>query len=596
MNLKPSIPAPRPLAELEKNSAMDLPLVKIVFRSVAVLLGATQLILARNSFGPDSRSYSEIARAYLRHDWPMAINAYWSPFYSWLIALALKIGNPSLRQEFPLLHLLNFFIFVVALVAFEFFWSGLLNAESLRRLQSAHSRPEGLPPASFWILGYVLFTWLTVGSILAVIGPDLCVTVIVFFLAGLLIRIKGAIAIEELGRLPVEKKLYIWLGIALGVGYLTKAVMFPMAFVLLAVTLCLRLNYRNFFNVLLALVIFVSIAAPQIILISGAKARFTFGDSGKLNFAWNNYGLPNCNWQGQSDSGTPLHPTRMVDSDLQMFEFNGPIAANYPPWYDPSYWNDGLSPRFSGRLVFRNFVRNATIIALDFARPRVWFAGVIVLLLICDPVATVRSSFHYWYLIAPSLCVFAAYSLTAAELRYLPAWLLMVWAALLAGLRLRSGSMSRIGQCVAILMAALIVASMVNGLYAQSRSVRHDEASENYFIAEGLPGLGIVRGDKVGAIGFDNDAHWAYLDDLRIVAEIRTGNVCRFWNESPAEKSDVLQKFSRAGAKAIIINGDRNFRSTSREAHFDFASCSGPDSSWHRIGDTEDYVYLLHDH
>jgi hypothetical protein len=67
---------------------------KVLARVVALLLGATQHVIARNGFGPDSRSYSEIARAYLRHDWAMAINAYWSPLYSWLIAIALQLVSP----------------------------------------------------------------------------------------------------------------------------------------------------------------------------------------------------------------------------------------------------------------------------------------------------------------------------------------------------------------------------------------------------------------------------------------------------------------------------------------------------------------------
>jgi hypothetical protein len=108
---------------------------KVVFRSIALFLGAVQVFLDRNGFGPDSQSYAEIARAYLRHDWAMAINAHWSPLYSWLIALTLQLGKPSLRGEFPLLHLLNFFIFIVTIAAFEFFWGGLLADE---RLNSEH--------------------------------------------------------------------------------------------------------------------------------------------------------------------------------------------------------------------------------------------------------------------------------------------------------------------------------------------------------------------------------------------------------------------------------------------------------------------------
>jgi hypothetical protein len=564
--------------------------VKLLFRTIAILLGAAQLVIARNGIGPDSRSYSEIARAYLRHDWAMAINAYWSPLYSWLIAIALQFGKPSLRQEYPLLHLLNFVIFIFALAGFEFFWSGLLNAEALNRAPSRREGPQPLPTSALWILGYALFIWLTVGSIIWVLGPDLCVATVAFFVAGLLLRIKTS------NTNTTGKSLYIWLGVALGLGYLAKAVMFPMALVFLGITIFLRLNWRNVSNVGLTLLIFASFAVPQIIGLSRVKGRATFSDSGKLTFAWSNYGLPICNWQGEpAGSGIPLHPTRMVDAHPQMFEFNGPIRASYPPWYDPSYWNDGMSPKFRIDLIFRHFVRNATSILLDFTRPRIWLVGVILLLFFCEPGATVRGIAQYWYLLVPSVLVFAAHSLTFAEFRYLPAWLLMVWGSVLAGLRLRPSLASPlITKWIAISVAAVIVASMANGLYAQRKSVRHDDATVHYAIAEGLTRLGVRRGDKVGAIGFDNDAHWAYLDGLMIVAEIRTDSVCDFWNASAVDKKAVLDKFAQAGARAIIANGSHNFKSTSWDAPFDFAACSRPDSGWHRIGDTEDDVYFIY--
>jgi hypothetical protein len=540
-------------------------------RSVAILLGATQLVIARNGFGPDSRSYSEIARAYLRHDWAMAINAHWSPMYSWLIALTLELGKPSLRGEFPLLHLLNFFIFIVALAGFEFFWSGLLTAEALNRASSWSEGAIPMPTSALWILGYALFIWLTVGSIIGVLGADLGVATVALFVAGLLVRIKTSNAV------PTGKSLYIWLGVALGLGYLTKAVMFPMALVFLGITLFLRpFNWRNVSNVGLALLICAGIAAPQIIVLSRVKERVTFSDSGKLTFAWSNYNLPICNWQGQpAGSGIPLHPTRMVYAHPQMFEFNGPIRASYPPWYDPSYWNDGMSPKFNVDIVLRHFVRNAASILLDFTRPRIWLVGVIFLLLFCEPSATIRGVFRYWYLIVPSVCVFAAYSLTFTEFRYMPAWLLMVWGSVLAGLRLRTGFASPlVATSIAISVAAVMVASIANGLYGQCKSVR--------------------QGDKVGAIGFDNDAHWAYLDGLMIVAEIGTSGVCEFWNASAVDKSNVLHRFVQAGAVAIVANEAHKFKSTSRDAPFDFAACSHPDPGWVGIPDSEDYVYFIH--
>src|SRR5258706_11574527 len=121
---------------VETSSTMMIRRYKVMLRSVALVLGAAQVVLDRNGFGPDAQSYSEIARAYLRHDWAMTINAHWSPLYPWLIALMFQLGKPSLRWEFPLLHLLHFFIFIAALAGFEFFWNGLLTAEELNRVPS----------------------------------------------------------------------------------------------------------------------------------------------------------------------------------------------------------------------------------------------------------------------------------------------------------------------------------------------------------------------------------------------------------------------------------------------------------------------------
>jgi hypothetical protein len=189
--------------------------------------------------------------------------------------------------------------------------------------------------------------------------------------------------------------------------------------------------------------------------------------------------------------------------------------------------------------------------------------------------------------------VFAAYSLTFAEFRYMPAWLLMVWASVLCGLRLRPRlALPLIANSIAISVAAVMMVSMAYGLYGQSKSVHHADATKHYSIAEGLTKLGLRRGDKVGAIGFDNDAHWAYLDGLMVVAEIHTDGVCTFWNLSASDKSDVLHRFAQASARAIIANADHHFKSTSRDKPFDFAACSSPDASWRRIGDTEDYVYF----
>lgn len=99
----------------------------------------------------------------------------------------------------------------------------------------------------------------------------------------------------------------------------------------------------------LALTAFVVTASPLFFALSLQKHRPTFGDSGRLNYAW--FIAPQTfhrNWQGKEpDSGTPVHPTRQVIQNPPVYTFEGPVIGSYPPWLDPSYWNEGLRPHFA---------------------------------------------------------------------------------------------------------------------------------------------------------------------------------------------------------------------------------------------------------
>lgn len=133
------------VCEVDYNAFVNESRLKAFFRTLAIVLGAAESIVARNSIGPDGRSFLEIARAYLRYDWSMAMNAYWSPLYSWFSAGVLGLVRPSWRWEYPTIHAMNFIIYLAAIAAFEFFWKGIPG------------NSEGLPSWSRWLLGYSLF-------------------------------------------------------------------------------------------------------------------------------------------------------------------------------------------------------------------------------------------------------------------------------------------------------------------------------------------------------------------------------------------------------------------------------------------------------
>jgi hypothetical protein len=533
--------------------------LKIFFRILATVLGFAETIAARNSIGPDSRSYLEVARAYLRHDWSMAVNAYWSPLYSWLEAVALGATHPSWRWEYPTAHAMNFVIYLLALAAFEFFWSGIQRSDS------------GVPNLTLWVFGYSLFIWLTVGY-LSMIGPDLCVETMVLLIAGLAVRIKN----------NPESKHFMWLGVALAVGYFAKAVLFPMAFVFLIVLLMARVPAKK---IAWSAAIFFAISAPQILLLSHAKHHFTFSESGPLTLAWSNWNIPVRNWQGQpAGSGTPTHPTREIHQHPAVFEFNGPINASYPPWYDPSYWNEGLRFHFVPAVVLTHALHNAKRILLYFLQPKTWALAMVALAML-----SARSTFagivENWFLLAPAIAAFTAYSLTFAESRYMAAWEMLVWAAFLFGLRTRGGYGKRILPWLAGGTAAVMLLSAANGIRAEFAQGRQDDATPEYRMAEELQQLGVQEGEKVAAIGYDNDAHWAYLDRLSIVAEINADQTCDFWSSAPTTQQEVLDQFKRAGASVVVARVKSGMRSTSYATPLNLTACAHTGAGWKELPD-----------
>ena len=55
----------------------------------AAALGAIHTWAARHNMNADGMSYLDLADAWREGRWAEAINAYWSPLYSWLLAVSL---------------------------------------------------------------------------------------------------------------------------------------------------------------------------------------------------------------------------------------------------------------------------------------------------------------------------------------------------------------------------------------------------------------------------------------------------------------------------------------------------------------------------
>jgi hypothetical protein len=112
-------------------SRRNLRLLRAFFWLATIVTGFLQAWSARFWLSPDGTNYLDIATAYLRGDWKNAVNAYWSPLFSWLLAFSLRVLHPTPYRESTLLHLLNFAALLVSLLSFEFFSGHSCTRESI---------------------------------------------------------------------------------------------------------------------------------------------------------------------------------------------------------------------------------------------------------------------------------------------------------------------------------------------------------------------------------------------------------------------------------------------------------------------------------
>ncbi|MEQ9552996.1 MAG: hypothetical protein RIM23_25680 [Coleofasciculus sp. G3-WIS-01] len=258
-------------------------LIKAIFWLIAIILGLLQAWSNRYSVSTgDAISYLDIGEAYFQGDWQQAVNGYFSPLYSLLLGLSVSVLNPSSYWQFFVVKLVNFTIYLLSLVAFELLLSEFINYYNIKLSNNTNTQKSSLiiPNWIWYVSGYILFLW----SALKWIGidndtPDMCVATLVYLAAWLVLRVYAR---------SDHWFNFIGLGVVLGLGYLSKAIMFPMAFIFLGTCFFSVGNIRRSLpRISVAFLVFALISTPFIAAISQANGYLTFGTAGKFNYAWN---------------------------------------------------------------------------------------------------------------------------------------------------------------------------------------------------------------------------------------------------------------------------------------------------------------------
>jgi hypothetical protein len=541
---------------------------------LSVVLAAYQAWISRHSMMSDGISYLDIGDAYLHGDWKAAINGYWSPLYSVFLGSAMRFLKPSMRWEFPVVHLVNFIIFVLALVSFR----GLLRTAVAKASPRGGENSEAetwLPEGIVVSLSYLTFLWsLLVLDDLILVTPDLLVAGLLFLLGKLLLDLRTQLSFRR----------FLLFGLICGIAYLTKGIMFPMSFVFLAVLFFSgAISMARLRGVLVAGIGFLLVASPFILSLSKAKGRLTYGDTGKLAYAaLVSPGTPQTNWQGEPvGSGTPLHPTRKLLNEPLIFEYSQPVEGTYPPWYDPSYWNEGVRPTWRLRSQLR-------VVAESFLAYGAMLSGyaplitAILFFLFLGGKSGLESISENWPLLIIPLVAAGIYALVFVKTRYLAGFAVLFFVALVTRIRLPKNSSTAVpaylGFAVILLMFISLASQFGNATYQALAVGRGPMMNQQADVVEGLRGMGLHANEKVAVVGEGLTAYWARLGRFKIVAEISDPSGKAFWGAPPEMKERAYECVRRTNARAIIVWNPPELALT---------------ESWRRIGGTQYYAYVF---
>jgi len=524
---------------------------RFIIAASILALGLLQTYGLRHALRDDECSYLDIARRLSVGDWHAALNGYWSPLYPLLISIGLRL-SPDGFSEFSVIQIANGAIFLFASGAFWWLWRAL-----------APHATAAMDSAVFAICTYSLLRiWKH-----DIATPDVLLAGGSFIVARMMLYIRHR---------PEYWGGYVGLGVTLAFSYFAKAVFFPISGLVLL--LVVAAGWRERRGVIprtaIAAVLFIGIASPLVIGLSARYDHLTFGETGKLNYAWFVAGVPALvDWIGDPVGGQPTNPPKLLSAGAPLvFSFSGP--GTYPPWYEASYWYRGLNAHASISRQLEVALRGLW----DTARfPQ--SAGLLALTILVWPFR--RELRRHWHLIAFGLAPIAGYCLINTSERYISSFAVIVAACMIACFPTFAAGYRRLGLWF---IAGAMSAAAVNAAIRPEANYEQIDAARRVSEFAGLrPGTKIaIIGNPAFAnltfSGFFNSGFhvedgrpwgasfngsvwelWAWIARLRIVGEIPPEDAHFFDEASADRKYQILGLLISSGAEAIISVNHRPF-------------------------------------
>jgi hypothetical protein len=517
---------------------------RAIFAITGGIAGLLQAWHSRGIHSPDLINYLALARALLSNGWNSATNAFWSPLYSWLLAIPMASHLVTPRTELLWVHVINLGVFFASMLCFHVFLAHSLRLAAIRvgpNFPAWQKIETPLYLSACAIFLFATLNWLPN----SLCTPDLLVASFIFLSAGFFASILCG------DRTWPD---HFVLGAALALGYLAKAPAFPLAILFFLMLLVFsRAEKHGWLKCLASVAAFVLIAGPFLYTLSKKESRFTFGDSGRVSYLMYADGLP-AYWLGEGiPGGKRAVNYRTLCTDPTVYAFREAPPGVFYPAFDPSQWYAGLVPTMNVRQEASNLRDGFHTLGPMAEAETDLILGFVILLLIAGWKTGLKSVLGWWFLWLPAACGIAMFWLVHVEERFIAPFIVLGCLGLYLGALVPACKKPTIVRTV--LLAVLLVQGARVGIivFKEFLSVPASSTTAAAKVVQDLNTLGVPPKSKIALIGNPLGPYWAWMGQYSIVGALPSSGTPRFLGAGPNEKLRTYACMEKTGALAAVI-------------------------------------------
>ena len=300
---------------------------------IGIVAGAFLTYSTRHFINGDAINYIEMGEALRFGRWSDLVNWTASPGYAFLLGIGQLVLDTNRVNEVPLLKWMNFLCLICALGACDL----LVHRLKPQFLTQPGDRERPLPRPIILLLIYGMCLFSVLNWVRPrLIAPEMAIFALVLITTAVILWIR-----EE----PRSYFKFALLGACAGVSYLFKTFFFPFSLVFFALAVIAARSVRTAApRLVVAVAVMLAVSSPLLYGLSAKVGRFSFGETGKLNYA-----------KYIAGSGESVHkPIQLTRApEVLLYRDNPYVNSTRPASFDPGYWTYGIEPVFNLGSHFR---------------------------------------------------------------------------------------------------------------------------------------------------------------------------------------------------------------------------------------------------